>query len=43
MEQYHWSYEDYMNTPKWVIELIIKKGNIEAKKQKIETKTKGWK
>jgi hypothetical protein len=31
MEQYHWSYEDYMNTPVYILDLIIEKNNTDAK------------
>jgi|GEM_PF-6524891 len=40
MEAYHWSYDEYMNTPQSVIELIIAKSNIDAKKQKNDDKLK---
>jgi len=34
MEQMHWSYDEYMNTPESVIGLIIAKNNIDYKLSK---------
>jgi len=34
MREYNWSYEDYMNTPQRIINLIIEKSNIDAKFKK---------
>ena len=31
MEQMHWSYEDYMNTPERIIDLIIRKSEVDYK------------
>lgn len=31
MEKFHWSYEDYMNTPTYVIDLILAKQDIDYK------------
>ena len=31
MEQKGWTYDNYMNTPQRIIDLIIKKNNIDSK------------
>lgn len=38
MEMYGWTYEQYMDTPHWVIDLIAEKGNIDAKVQNLHNK-----
>lgn len=35
MEQYNRSYEDYMNTPSYLIEIIIEKNNLDYKHSKL--------
>jgi hypothetical protein len=34
MQEYNWTYDDYMNTPKRIIDLIIAKSNIDSKLKK---------
>ena len=36
MEQMHWSYEDYMNTPERIIDLILRKSEIDYKVSKLK-------
>jgi hypothetical protein len=43
MEQYHWTYEEYMNTPEYVIRFIVEKSIIDEKKRKSEERIKKWK
>lgn len=31
MEQKWWTYDDYMNTPQRIIDLIVQKNNIDSK------------
>lgn len=33
MERMGWTYEEYMNQPNWVIDLITEKQNIEGRAQ----------
>jgi len=34
MEEYHWSYDEYMNTPQWIIDTILEKRQIDYKLNK---------
>jgi hypothetical protein len=36
MKEYNWSYDDYMNTPQRIINLIIEKNNIDYKVLKLK-------
>lgn len=33
-EKMHWTYEDYLDSPEWFIELALKKIEIDFKKEK---------
>lgn len=34
MERFHWTYEEYLNTPSEIIDLIIWKSNLDNKRAK---------
>ena len=38
MQEFGWSYEDYMNTPSYLIELIPEKMKRDRKRQELEAK-----
>jgi len=40
MEKYKWSYEDYMNTPQYIINLIIEKNEVDYKLSKLNNGSK---
>lgn len=42
MHEYGWTYDDYMNTPAWVLSLIMEKMRIDRKKEELAAKRAGY-
>lgn len=38
MQEFHWTYEDYLHTPAFVVELILEKMKRDRKRQELEAK-----
>lgn len=36
MKEFHWTYEDYMNTPAEIIDIIVEKENIDYQYNKMQ-------
>lgn len=41
MQEFQWTYDEYMNTPSYVITLIMEKMKRDRKKQELEAKRGG--
>lgn len=41
MALYHWTYQDYISQPTWVIDLLIEKYRIDAKRTEMAMKKMG--
>lgn len=40
-QEFGWTYQEYMNTPKWFVDLIVEKMMRDAKELEIKSKRRG--